>query len=128
MAAGSLRRKLNNQRSKLSSHNPKPLTPMASRPKPPCYRKISVILSITLTLTVVFLLGISYNMWWKFKYDIATILSTKIYSIEIINEFSHDPGAFTQVTCLSNFVHWFFILYIYKKFMFVNIFGSLKFN
>ncbi|MCX2956068.1 MAG: hypothetical protein N6V41_00845, partial [Candidatus Portiera aleyrodidarum] len=62
MATGSHRRKLNNQRFKLSNHNHnhnhnhnlnlKP-SPMASRIKPPNYRKISVILSITLTITVV---------------------------------------------------------------------------
>lgn len=86
-------RSLRNKRS-----NPKPYSPMASRAKPWNHRKVSLIFFITLILGVVLLMGISSNMWRKFKYG-ASSLPT-VYSIEVINEFPHDPGAFTQVTNL----------------------------
>lgn len=67
---------------------------MASRPTfPSYYRKTSLILFIFLILGVFVLLGISSNMWSTVGYG---AISTGIYSIEVVNEFPHDPNAFTQ--------------------------------
>jgi hypothetical protein len=96
MATGSLRRRLNKR-----SSDGRPQAPMASRPNfPSYYRKTSLILFIFLILGVFVLLGISSNMWSTVGYG---AISTGIYSIEVVNEFPHDPNAFTQVIFVTKF-------------------------
>ncbi|CAK9176910.1 unnamed protein product [Ilex paraguariensis] len=57
------------------------------------YRKISLILPVMLMVCVIGLLSISSNMWVNFGIEIS---SNQLYSIEVVNEFPHDPDAFTQ--------------------------------
>ncbi|KAL5567899.1 hypothetical protein UlMin_024474 [Ulmus minor] len=89
VATGSRRKKFGNR----SIPEPKPNPPMASRNNPPKFRKPTLIFSVCLVLSAVVLLGISTNMWWKVN---SAPLSPKIYSIEVVNQFPHDPNAFTQ--------------------------------
>lgn len=96
MATGSLRKRLNKRPSDRG-----PQTPMASRPNlTNYYRKTSLILFIFLILGVFGLLGISSNMWSTVGYG---AIFTGIYSIEVVNEFPHDPNAFTQVIFMAKF-------------------------
>ncbi|XP_024027541.1 glutaminyl-peptide cyclotransferase [Morus notabilis] len=81
-------RKRLNKRSSSNSYSS-----MASRPTPPNYRKISLTFSVFLIFCVVLTLGISSNMWNKLN---SSSVSPTIYSIEVVNEFPHDPQAFTQ--------------------------------
>ncbi|ONI25405.1 hypothetical protein PRUPE_2G301200 [Prunus persica] len=85
MATGSLRRKLNKR------SDPRPYTSMAARPKSSNYRKTSLILSVVLIVGVFILLGISSNILIN-----VSAVSASIFSIEVVNEFPHDPNAFTQ--------------------------------
>ncbi|XP_062076919.1 glutaminyl-peptide cyclotransferase-like [Humulus lupulus] len=66
---------------------------MASVPIHSSFRRGSLIFAVFLMLCVVVPLGISSNMWTVPKYDAG---SPTIYSIEVVNEFPHDPQAFTQ--------------------------------
>lgn len=71
-----------------------PYRSMASpRPSSFNYKTISLLISIFLILSVVFLLSLSSNMWSKL---VSNVNSSQIYSIEVVNEFPHDPNAFTQ--------------------------------
>lgn len=94
MATGSLRRKLNKR------SDPRPYTPMAARPKSSNYRNTSLILSVVLIVGVFILLGISSNIWSNVSFS---AVSTNIFSIEVVNEFPHDPNAFTQVILVVKF-------------------------
>lgn len=98
MASGSLIRKKKNYKQR-TNLNPSP--PMASRPNPSSYfQKSSLLLSLVLLLSVIVLLGISSNIRNKFVRDDSF---PKIYTIEVVNEFPHDPDAFTQVPpCFRN--------------------------
>ncbi|XP_008234836.1 PREDICTED: glutaminyl-peptide cyclotransferase isoform X1 [Prunus mume] len=87
MATGSLRRKL------IKRSDPRPYTPMAARPKSSNYRNTSLILSVVLIVGVFILLGISSNIWSNVSFS---AVSASIFSIEVVNEFPHDPNAFTQ--------------------------------
>ncbi|XP_028948921.1 glutaminyl-peptide cyclotransferase-like isoform X2 [Malus sylvestris] len=53
----------------------------------------SELMAAFLMLGVLILLGISSNMWSTVIY---ADVSPGIYSIEVVNEFPHDPDAFTQ--------------------------------
>ncbi|KAA8539959.1 hypothetical protein F0562_026651 [Nyssa sinensis] len=88
MAGGSMRKKPN----KRSNLKPQPSMP---RPlsSPPNYRKISVFVSILLFVCVTLLLRMSTDMWIVFGFNTH---SNHLYSIEVVNEFPHDPKAFTQ--------------------------------
>ncbi|KAG6715473.1 hypothetical protein I3842_05G255000 [Carya illinoinensis] len=91
MASGSLIRKKKNYKQR-TNLNPSP--PMASRPNPSSYfQKSSLLLSLVLLLSVIVLLGISSNIRNKFVRDDSF---PTIYTIEVVNEFPHDPDAFTQ--------------------------------
>ncbi|BFG23399.1 hypothetical protein CerSpe_096730 [Prunus speciosa] len=87
MATGSLRRKLNKR------SDPRPYTPMAARPKSSNYRITSLIISVVLIVGVFILLGISSSIWSNVSFS---AVSASIFSIEVVNEFPHDPNAFTQ--------------------------------
>ncbi|KAG5247187.1 glutaminyl-peptide cyclotransferase [Salix suchowensis] len=53
-------------------------------------KKVSVFVSLVMFFGVIFLLGISSNIFS----GVAHV--PKLYSIQVINEFPHDPSAFTQ--------------------------------
>lgn len=96
MAGASLIRKKKHMKQR-TNLNPSPS--MASRPNPCSYfQKSSLLLSLFLLFAVFALLGISSNIRTKFIHDDSF---PKIYTIEVINEFPHDPDAFTQVTPFS---------------------------
>uniref|UniRef100_A0A9I9CQD8 Glutaminyl-peptide cyclotransferase n=1 Tax=Cucumis melo TaxID=3656 RepID=A0A9I9CQD8_CUCME len=92
MAAGSLKRR----QSKRSIS--KPSIVMASRPSYQSFlthRSTALLVSISLIFFVVLVSGISLNVLRRSpKYEVQ---SPMIYSIEVVNEFPHDPRAFTQV-------------------------------
>ncbi|XP_041012178.1 glutaminyl-peptide cyclotransferase [Juglans microcarpa x Juglans regia] len=91
MASGSLIRKKKNYKQRTILY---PSPPMASRPNPCSYfHKSSLLLSLFLLLSVIVLLGISSNIRTKFIHDDSF---PKIYTIQVVNEFPHDPDAFTQ--------------------------------
>lgn len=71
---------------------------MAARPKSSNYRKTSLILSVVLIVGVFILLGISSNILIN-----VSAVSASIFSIEVVNEFPHDPNAFTQVILVVQF-------------------------
>lgn len=93
MAAGSLKRR----QSKRSIS--KPSIVMASRPSYQSFlthRSTALLVSISLIFFVVLVSGISLNVLRRSpKYEVQ---SPMIYSIEVVNEFPHDPRAFTQVS------------------------------
>lgn len=93
-----------------------------SRSAPPIYRKTSVVFSVLLILCVFGLLGVSSNMWRNLNSD---AVSTPVYSIEVANEFPHDPAAFTQVALFG-----FGFSFSWKKFLFflVNALNSIRWN
>lgn len=54
------------------------------------YKKVSVFVSFVMIFGVIFLLGISSNI----LSGVASV--PRLYSVQVINEFPHDPSAFTQ--------------------------------
>ncbi|XP_038686220.1 glutaminyl-peptide cyclotransferase-like isoform X1 [Tripterygium wilfordii] len=70
------------------------------------YRRVHIFISVFLLLGVLVLLGISSSMWIKFgsvdqsqessKVTKGGGIEPQIYGIQVIKEFPHDPGAFTQ--------------------------------
>ncbi|THG13372.1 hypothetical protein TEA_008225 [Camellia sinensis var. sinensis] len=89
MAAGSLRKK-SNKRSNLKQPHPAMASTSLS---PSYYRKIYVFVMVLLVVCVLTLLSISSSMWIVFG---SNALSHQIYSVQVVNEFPHDPTAFTQ--------------------------------
>ncbi|XP_059629195.1 glutaminyl-peptide cyclotransferase-like isoform X1 [Cornus florida] len=89
MAGRSVRKRPNKQL------NPKPLPSMASSSSSSrfSYKKISMFISIVLIINIVVLLSKSSNMW---SIGGINAHSNNLYSIEVVNEFPHDPKAFTQ--------------------------------
>ncbi|XP_057508499.1 glutaminyl-peptide cyclotransferase-like [Actinidia eriantha] len=89
MAGASLRKKTN----KRSSPKPQASMASASPSSPSNYRKRSLFVMVFLVVSVVGLVGISSSLWtglgFAAHYD-------QICSVQVVNEFPHDPGAFTQ--------------------------------
>ncbi|GMY07311.1 glutaminyl-peptide cyclotransferase [Fagus crenata] len=93
MASGSLKKK-HNKRPILKPHTP---NPMASRFKPSSYcTKTTLIVSAFLFLFVIWFSAISFKTRSKFNSQSHDHSFPKIYTIEVLNEFPHDPDAFTQ--------------------------------
>ncbi|KAM7499703.1 hypothetical protein LguiA_024117 [Lonicera macranthoides] len=57
------------------------------------YRNILMSISVVLIVFVVVLLSVSSNTWARFQSDSRR---DDLYAIEVVNEFPHDPHAFTQ--------------------------------
>ena len=107
MASGSLHKKKHSKRSNLKAH-----TAMASRPNSSSnHKKSYLIVSVLLVISAVFLLGISASLRSKFKSHDESF--PRIYTIEVVNEFPHDPHAFTQVTICVKFSFYFFLNWFY---------------
>ncbi|XP_057473622.1 glutaminyl-peptide cyclotransferase-like isoform X1 [Actinidia eriantha] len=88
MAGGSLRKKPNKRSS------PKPQASMASASSSPSnYRKRFLFFMVFLVVSVVGLVGISSSMWTGLGFAEHC---DQICSANVVNEFPHDPGAFTQ--------------------------------
>ncbi|GLT35896.1 hypothetical protein SLA2020_103110 [Shorea laevis] len=84
-----LRKRPNSNRS-----SSKPNIPMASPLSPPFNRgKFALLIPVVLFISGVFVFSFSSSFWSEFVYDDR---SPKIYSFEVVNEFPHDPDAFTQ--------------------------------
>ncbi|XP_059667126.1 glutaminyl-peptide cyclotransferase-like [Cornus florida] len=88
MATRSLRMKPN----KRSNLKPRSSMASSSSSRSNC-TKLCLFISIVLIICFVILMSISTNMWSKLGINAQ---STYLYSIEVINEFPHDPKAFTQ--------------------------------
>ncbi|XP_004308052.1 PREDICTED: glutaminyl-peptide cyclotransferase [Fragaria vesca subsp. vesca] len=75
--------------------NPKPHTPMApGRPtSSKSYKTTSLILLMFLILAALALFSVSSNTWSSPGNDAAF---NAVYSIQVVNQFPHDPNAFTQ--------------------------------
>ncbi|XP_047316291.1 glutaminyl-peptide cyclotransferase-like [Impatiens glandulifera] len=97
MASGMVRKKKwNNTNSSNKSYSLKPYNAMASTATPPLSKykwRISIAVAVLLLFLVIGVSTIPSNVW-NFSRSIAP--SVNIYSIEIVNEFPHDPTAFTQ--------------------------------
>ncbi|GMJ14953.1 ARABIDOPSIS THALIANA GLUTAMINYL CYCLASE, glutaminyl cyclase, GLUTAMINYL CYCLOTRANSFERASE [Hibiscus trionum] len=87
MASKSAKKKPNSKRS-----SSKPASPMASS-KHFDLRRFFIIISIILPVSVFVVLAVSSNTSYKISSDHHSV---KIYGFEIVNEFPHDPSAFTQ--------------------------------
>jgi hypothetical protein len=78
-----------------SNHNPNPSmatpSPLSRRRKPQTLATVSAILAVLLVISVVCLLLVSSNTWRAFQQVVS------YETITIVNEFPHDPQAFTQV-------------------------------
>ncbi|XP_010261330.1 PREDICTED: glutaminyl-peptide cyclotransferase isoform X2 [Nelumbo nucifera] len=70
-----------------------PSSPMASPVSPTFWKKGSVLLPLFMVLCVLMLFFVTPNTSRKSMFEVS---STRIYSIEVVNEFPHDPNAFTQ--------------------------------
>lgn len=96
MARGSLKQRKNQRRSIIPPSSPS----MAKTPPPPSRfncRRISI--SFLVLSSFVFLL-----IYTTTKTTLFSVSSSEIYSVEVVNEYPHDPNAFTQVP-LSEFRH-----------------------
>ncbi|XWS37879.1 hypothetical protein CRYUN_Cryun19dG0083300 [Craigia yunnanensis] len=87
MASKFLKRKTNNKRSSSKS-----ASSMASSMH--LYlRKVFILTSIVLLVSVILVLGVSSSTWNKISSNNHSI---QFYGYEVVNEFPHDPSAFTQ--------------------------------
>ncbi|KAG5533802.1 hypothetical protein RHGRI_027857 [Rhododendron griersonianum] len=94
MTGGSLRKKRPNKRSTIPKAAEPPMAFGSSFSSSPSnYRKISLLAMVFLVVCVVVVLSISSSMWGGFGFDVPL---DQFYSIEVVNEFPHDPRAFTQ--------------------------------
>lgn len=77
-----------------SNHNPNPSmatpSPLSRRRKPQTLATVSAILAVLLVISVVCLLLVSSNTWRAFQQVVS------YETVTIVNEFPHDPQAFTQ--------------------------------
>ncbi|KAG8476704.1 hypothetical protein CXB51_031073 [Gossypium anomalum] len=88
MASKSSKKKPNSKRS-----SSKPASsPMAS-PKHFHLKRFFILVSTMLPVCVIVVLGVSSNKSYKISSDHHSV---KIYGFELVNEFPHDPRAFTQ--------------------------------
>ncbi|XVF53540.1 hypothetical protein PTKIN_Ptkin05aG0107200 [Pterospermum kingtungense] len=87
MASKPFKRKPNRNRS-----SSKPESSMAFA-KHLYIRKVFILLSIILLVCVVIFFGVSSRTWKRMSADHHSI---QFYGYEVVNEFHHDPGAFTQ--------------------------------
>lgn len=98
MKSGSSKKKLN-KRSSLKPHGP--TSPMdSSVPKFPSsssskYGSACLIVSGVLAVSLIVLLGLTSEIWDTYKSPQDDPFP-RIYTIEVLNEFPHDPDAFTQ--------------------------------
>lgn len=67
---------------------------LCSTPSPRLTR-LTVLVALTMIASVAILLTFHLNTWSNWSFSNAQ-LSTPIYSVEVINEYPHDRGAFTQ--------------------------------
>ncbi|KAL3521565.1 hypothetical protein ACH5RR_019714 [Cinchona calisaya] len=102
MAGGSARRKSNNKRlnSNLKSPSPPQQLKYASMASPPAVsfhlkhrRKIILLTSLAMTWGLLVVLGLPSISPTTF---LSNVQSTQLYTVGVINEFPHDPDAFTQ--------------------------------
>ncbi|MFS7969234.1 putative glutaminyl-peptide cyclotransferase [Helianthus anomalus] len=90
MAGGvSMRKKAAGKRS--NNFKPQQPTMHTSSNSPFRTRKTLILVSV---LSAVAVIVLSWNTWSSFRSD--AVVSAQIYSIEVVNEFPHDPAAFTQ--------------------------------
>lgn len=94
MASASARKKSNKR--VISNSKPQQSPPMSSSSLafPPSFRKIILSIPVALICMVTVFLGASSISHKAFESDGRSI---NFYTVEVINEFPHDPEAFTQV-------------------------------
>ncbi|GAB2293998.1 hypothetical protein Dimus_028214 [Dionaea muscipula] len=96
MAGGSLRKKPTKRSGPQfsnSSSSPSP-SPMASPSSLSRDRRLTIAVSISLLICVALLLGITPNTLLRSSNRTQPL--PRIYTIEVVNEYPHDPEAFTQ--------------------------------
>ncbi|KAB2055105.1 hypothetical protein ES319_A11G013100v1 [Gossypium barbadense] len=110
MASKSSKKKPNSKRS-----NSKPASsPMAS-PKHFHLKRFFILISIMLPVCVIVVLGVSSNTSYKISSDHHSV---KIYGFELVNEFPHDPRAFTQGLVYAGNESLYESTGLYKQFIF----------
>ncbi|XP_009607670.1 glutaminyl-peptide cyclotransferase [Nicotiana tabacum] len=90
MPGGRMRKKSNTRRINSLPQQP---SMASSSPFLLHYRKISVLVFLILVVCLVVFLNTSSTKEGGFQYDVP---SNQLYTVEVVNEFPHDPGAFTQ--------------------------------
>ncbi|XP_052207886.1 glutaminyl-peptide cyclotransferase isoform X2 [Diospyros lotus] len=89
MASGSLRKK-SNKRSDMKPHIPT----LSAKTPPSKHRTIHILVTVVIVVCVLALfLGVSFNIWSVVE---SNPRSYRIYSVQVVNKFPHDPAAFTQ--------------------------------
>ncbi|OIT19443.1 hypothetical protein A4A49_43578, partial [Nicotiana attenuata] len=90
MPGARMRKKSNSRRI-----NPLPQQPSMASASPFLlhYRKISVLVFLILVVCLIVFLNTSSTKEGVFQSDMP---SNQLYTVEVINEFPHDPVAFTQ--------------------------------
>lgn len=112
MANGGLMRKKTSKRSPKPQHSPIPSPPSTSSHLFN-YRNILMAISVVLIVFVVALSSVSSNTWARFQSDSCR---DNLYAIEVVNEFPHDPQAFTQVKSSSTYlISAFLDIYTFKS-------------
>lgn len=98
MASASARRR-SNKRLNSNSKPPKASMSPSASSSGPNYRKFVMITSLSLigSLTILFSISsISGNAL------VSKVQHSNVYTVEVINEFPHDPAAFTQVRIIQS--------------------------
>lgn len=99
-------RKKSVNRSKHHKPQQPPVMPLSSN-SPFRTRNVVVFISV---LSAVAVIAFSWNTWSSFRLN--GVVSEQVHSFELVNEFPHDPSAFTQVTLFFFFL----FKYIYENF------------
>lgn len=93
MAGGGIHRK----KKKTERSNPVPHSSMPSLSPTHRHRWLTRGVPLALALCILVLLGVSSNAWVASPHISQKFQSHQIYTIDVVNEFPHDPKAFTQV-------------------------------
>ncbi|KNA17787.1 hypothetical protein SOVF_076840 [Spinacia oleracea] len=92
MAGGGIHRK----KKKTERSNPVPHSSMPSLSPTHRHRWLTRGVPLALALCILVLLGVSSNAWVASPHISQKFQSHQIYTIDVVNEFPHDPKAFTQ--------------------------------
>lgn len=128
MASASARKKSNKRL--ISNSKPQQSPPMSSSSLafPPSFRKLILSIPIALICMVTVFFSASSISQKAFE---SNGRSSNFYTVEVINEFSHDPEAFTQVLVPSMYsysiwlpsVSTIFYRFIFGRYVYYSFFG-----
>lgn len=113
-----------NHRQPQQKQNPSMAAPSAPprRRKPRTLATVSALLFVFLVISVISLLLVSSNAWRAFQHVVS------YDSITVVNEFPHDPQAFTQVNFHFYFYFFFFVLFLLSCILCICYFFSSNYS